>query len=224
MTTFCPKCGKSVVPEADFCNHCGASLTGKKPARQEWQSKREKVVGKGALKGRHRWKFLAIAGVLVTVGYLVISNLPKGGSPVINAQPPVTAGVSYPVADLPMFDTPSAVEGENIVVPLDLVREKKFVAFAYNGPNGMVPLLAYVSTKGKIVTAISMCEPCNSRRFHIRGNKIVCNSCGTTWELDSLEPLSGSCGKYPPDALPNMVVGKQIRIDKHSVENWRPRV
>jgi hypothetical protein len=224
MAKYCAKCGKTVAQEADFCNHCGTSLTGKKPARQDWQSKRERVVGTVAQKRTQMWKVLVVVGSLAAVGYLVISNLPKGGSPAISAQPVVTAGVSYPTAGLPMFDTPATVEGRNIVVPLDLIREKKFVAFAYSGPNGIVPLLAYVTGEGKIVTAISMCEPCKSRRFHIRGSEIVCNSCGTKWKLDTLEPISGSCGKYPPDVLPNVIVGNQIRIDKQIVAEWQPRV
>jgi uncharacterized Zn finger protein (UPF0148 family) len=224
MAENCPRCGKPTVQDAHFCIYCGSSLAGKKSDRQDWQSKREKVVGNGAHKRTRRWKVLLLAGALAAVGFLVISNLPKGGSPVISSQPVVTDGTSYARAPLPMVDAPSAVEGEYITVPLDAVREKKFIAFAYNGPSGTVPLLAYVSTEGKIVTAISMCEPCNSRRFHIRGNEIICNSCGTKWEIDTLEPISGSCGKYPPDAVPNVVVGNTIRIDKRIVATWQPRV
>jgi hypothetical protein len=123
-----------------------------------------------------------------------------------------------------MFDIPSRVEEGKIIIPLDVVKERKFVAFNYTTPTNVVPLLAYVSGEGKIVTAVSMCEPCNSKRFHMKGDKLICNSCGTTWEVDNLEAVSGSCGKYPPDALPNIVVGDQIQIDAQTVATWQRRV
>lgn len=87
-----------------------------------------------------------------------------------------------------------------------------------------MPLLAYLSEEGRIITAISMCEPCNSTAFHINGNELICNSCGTTWELDNLDAISGSCGKYPPDPIPSRVVGNQIQISELSVANWQRRI
>lgn len=69
-----------------------------------------------------------------------------------------------------------------------------------------------------------MCEPCNSTEFHIEGNNLICNSCGTTWNLNDLNAISGSCGRYPPDPIPSMVVGNEIQIDEYLVTNWKRRV
>jgi hypothetical protein len=224
MSNFCSHCGKPVVQNADFCTQCGGSLRGKKPARTEWQSKRGKVLDSRGVGGLGRWKIPVIVGILGAMSILVISNLPKSGNPVLRAQPVAAEGVSYPRVGQPMLNISAKIENGKIVIPLDIVREKKFVAFAYNGPKGAVPLLAYLSTEGRIVTAVSMCEPCNSQRFHISGNELICNSCGTKWKIDTLEPISGSCGKYPPDPIPSLVDGNEVRIDEQIVANWQRRI
>lgn len=223
MANFCSQCGKQTLQGAEFCIHCGASLSGKKPVRKEWEDKREKVVGPTNPPGKSWTKRLVVAVAVIAVVGLVYINMPDNGNPAVKAQPEVVDPAQYAPAGQQMFDTPSRVENGKIIVPLNLVKEKKFIAFTYRAPGAVVPLLAYVSSKGKIVTAVSMCEPCNSQRFHIGGEELICNACGTKWKIETLEPISGSCGKYPPDALPNVVEGNEIRIDERAVANWQRR-
>lgn len=224
MSHFCSQCGKSVPQGADFCTNCGTPLTGKKPARKDLQDKREKIIGQ-TTPSKKRWaKRLVIAGIIAAAAGWISINMPDTGNATINAQPTIAEPAKYPPAGQQMFDTPSRTEKGKIIVPLDLVKEREFIAFNYQAPNNVVPLLAYVSGEGKIVTAISMCEPCNSQRFHIQEENIVCNSCGTTWKIDNLEPVSGSCSKYPPDAVPNIVVGNEIQIDEQVVARWQRRI
>jgi hypothetical protein len=182
------------------------------------------VLAKHQQKKRSRFRTPVIAGCIILAGVWVYVNLPKAGNKTVNTQPVVAAGTKFPATDQQMVDIPSRVESGNIILPLDLVKEKKFVAFNYQMPNNTVPLLAYVSGEGKIVTAISMCEPCNSHRFHIKGDELICNSCGSKWKVDNLEAISGSCGKYPPDAIPNVVAGNEIQINAQLVANWQRRI
>jgi len=224
MANFCSQCGKQAIQDADFCTQCGASLTGKNHVRKEWKSKREKVMGTSTpSKGNWTKRLVVVGMIAAAVGWIYV-NMPESGNATIKAQPVVVAPAKYSPAGQQMTDTPSRVENGKIVVPLDLVKEKKFVAFNYQSPYNVVPLLAYVSGEGKIVTAISMCEPCNSERFHMKGDEIVCNSCGTTWKINDLEAVQGSCSKYPPDAVPNTVVGNEIRIDEQVVSQWQRRI
>jgi uncharacterized membrane protein len=224
MSNFCSQCGKPVLQNADFCTNCGSSLAGKKPVRSEWEGKRERVLGNGQTRKRHRTKTaIMIAGIAIAAAW-VYTNLPGSGNAIVKAQPVVLAPAKYSVAGQQMFDTPSRLENGKIILPLDLVKEKKFVAFHYQMSNNIVPLLAYVSGEGKIVTAISMCEPCNSQRFHIKGDELICNSCGSKWKVDNLEAISGSCSKYPPDAVPNSLVGNEIQIDEQLAATWQRRI
>ena len=224
MANFCSKCGKPLVQNADFCTNCGASLTGKSPARKEWENKRERVLSNRPASGGKKAKSVILVALAAGMAVAVLSSLPKSGNLVLRAQPVITEGASYPETGLQMFDIPSGVKNGKIIVPLDLVKARKLVAFSHQAGATVVPLLAYISGEGKVVTAISMCEPCNSQRFHIRGGELVCNSCGTRWKIDDLDPISGSCGKYPPDAIVNDVVGNEIRIDAQAVANWQRRI
>ena len=166
-----------------------------------------------------------IVGVVVALGlFTFVNSLPSRSNPIIEKQPVVSTAVQYPPSPTEMQPTLAKVENGSIIIPLDVVKAKKFVAFDYKSPRGVIPLLAYISNEGKVVTAISMCEPCNSTTFHIRSDQLFCNSCGTTWELDNLSGVSGACQDYPPDALPSTIVGNEILIDEAIVAAWVPRV
>lgn len=226
MANFCNQCGKPANPGMNFCSNCGAQLDGDSTTEQiRFQDKRERVLNKK--QSNHYLKKILIGGVilvLIYVGLAFMKSLPSTTNPIIENQPVVSTQLNYP--NYPTQMQPIEVKSERgkIIVPLELVKQKKFVAFNYNSANGVLPLLAYVSEEGKIVTAVSVCEPCNSNRFHIRSDEVVCNSCGTTWELNNLHGTSGACQKYPPDPLPSVVVGNEIQIDEATVASWVRRI
>lgn len=223
MAKFCNQCGKPIPQDANFCTICGTAIAGKAPVRTEWKIKKDRVVGR---QGKNKnLKNVFIAGCLIGFSVLTYYVWPKGGgNKVISDQPVVIENVNYGNSRKQMTDIPSKIENGKIIISLDAVKEKKFVAFNYETANKTVPLLAYISGEGRLVTAVSMCEPCDSRRFHIRGNQLVCNSCGSTWDIDDLKTISGSCGKYPPDAIPSVVAGNQVLIDEAIVKRWTPRI
>jgi uncharacterized membrane protein len=161
---------------------------------------------------------------VVAIGGWVFLNLPSGGNPVLKALPVVATPAQYSRAGKQMAAIQARIENGKVILPLEEVKEKQFVKFTYGDLVSGLPMLAYVSGEGKIVTAVSICEPCNSSAFHIKGDKLICNSCGSTWELNTLVPVSGSCGKYPPDVVPNTIVGKDIQIDEQIVAGWQRRV
>ena len=109
---------------------------------------------------------------------------------------------------------PAAVDGK-ISLPLATIKEKKMIWFSY-GAN-KTPVLAYVAPSGKIVTAISMCEPCRSERFHIEGDQLVCNACGTRWTLEELKGISGGCPEYPPEKLENQITGDKVSLSEKDI-------
>ncbi len=123
-----------------------------------------------------------------------------------------------------MTDVTAKVENGIISISLDVVKEKKRVRFEYQGNGTRIPLLAYVAPSGKVVTAVSVCEPCRSTRFHIREKVIVCNACYAEWNLETLAGTKGGCLKYPPDVIPNKLDKGQILINEKPVVQWKPRV
>jgi len=182
------------------------------------------VLNKSKRKSFNYSKKVVLPLFLISAVIWISANLPEAGNPILKEAPIVTSPISYSTAGVQMEDISVPVEDGYLILPLEQVKEKKFVRFIYGDPTYGLPLLAYISPEGKIVTAVSMCEPCNSTAFHIKGEDLVCNSCGTTWEAGTMEAISGSCGKYPPDVVPNEVSDGRIRIDERYVSDWNRRI
>ncbi len=165
---------------------------------------------------------VVVAFVLGGVAYWLI-----GGSSFTQSKIPsqkVTGRVDYTGQKVAMADVQAKVENGKISIPLDAVIEKKLVRFEYEGQGLKIPLLSYITLSGRVVTAISMCEPCRSTRFHIKDRAMVCNACYTEWNLEDLKGIKGGCLNYPPEVIPNTVEKGRVLIDEKVVVNWKPRV
>jgi len=215
----CPKCQTKNQESSDFCKKCGFQLSG-----SSFQDKKEKVLGEK--KRKNFWiptSLAAIAITLVGVGYWIIEGN-TGSNPKVSSQPKVSEKVDYAGQTVRMTDIQAKVKNGKISIPLELVKEKKMVYFQYEGNGKIVPLLAYITQSGRVVTAVSMCEPCRSTRFHINDKKIVCNACATEWNLETLKGIQGGCLNYPPDVIPSTIEKDRIQIDEKIVTQWKPRV
>ncbi|MFH2030782.1 MAG: Fe-S-containing protein [Bacteroidota bacterium] len=221
---YCQNCGYLLQEIGKFCPECGSVLAEKSTdKKQPANYKREKVLKGSSKKSKNIYGLAAIVSMfaILIIYYLV---QPSKESAVIKNQPQVTNSVSYPSSRYDHFYSIAFAKNGKIILPLDVVKEKKMMRFDYLVRGISFPLLAYLSEDGKIITAISMCEPCNSKEFHIKGSNLICNSCGTTWNLNDLEAISGSCSKYPPDPIPSKIVGNEIQIDENLVTGWKRRV
>lgn len=217
--SYCPNCGQKLIEAAVYCPGCGNKV------KSNNTIKKERVLN-SKTNSKRAWIYIGLITIVI-FGALIFfrNNDPSKELSIINKQPVVLDKVAYNAERLDHSITLAFVKDNKIILPLDLVKEKKFVRFQVaGGKTNALPIVAYLTEDGKVVTAISMCEPCNSTEFHIKGSNLICNSCGTTWNLNTLEALSGSCGKYPPDPVPSIVVGNEIQIDKSLVENWKRRV
>lgn len=218
---YCPECGTKFSNIVKFCPHCGYKL--QIQTSNHASSKKERVL----LGSKRNYKKGTYFGIiilsLIAVLIFYVNAKPSKEEAIIEAQPKVTDNIAYPTARLDHYYSIAFVKDGKIILPLDIVKEKKFIKFDYASANAVIPLLAYLTEDGKVVTAISICEPCDSKDFHIQGSNLICNSCGTTWDLNNLEALSGSCGKYPPDPIPSKIVGNEIQIDEYLATNWTRR-
>lgn len=215
----CEKCQTNNQDSNQFCKKCGNQLS-----TSSFQDKKEKVLGEK--KEKSFWvmvSLMIIAIVLGGIAYWIIWGN-SGTDPKVSTQPKVNGKVDYTGQTIQMLDIQAKVENGIISIPLNEVKEKKMVRFEYNGKGGAIPLLAYITPAGRVVAAVSMCEPCRSTRFHINDKKIVCNACNTEWNLETLKGIQGGCLNYPPDVLPSTIVKDQIQIDEKTVAQWKPRV
>ena len=215
----CPKCQTKNQDSNSFCKKCGFQLSG-----SSFQDKKEKVLGER--KRKPYWvpiSLAVVAVVLAGVGYWLIKG-DSAADPRVSSQPKVSGKVDYAGQSIRMADIQAKVENGKISIPLDVLKEKKMVRFEYENNGNKIPLLAYVTPSGRVVTAVSMCEPCRSTRFHINDKKIVCNACGTEWNLETLKGIQGGCLNYPPDVIPSMIEKDRIQIDEKNITQWKPRV
>lgn len=167
----------------------------------------------------------SIGAVLLALFFFVFAtHISDQPNPVIEKQQTVAMYSMYAGQQWKQYPATARVEHNKILIPLSLLLEKKIVEFDYNGPATVVPLIAYISNEGKLVTAIRFCEPCNSKAFEIEGKELVCGNCGTRWSLNNLKGLSGNCQKYPPAPIPSEIVGDEIQIDEQYALNWKSRL
>jgi uncharacterized protein len=163
--------------------------------------------------------------VAVMAGGLFYRSIPanSGTDSKPLSQPPAAGKMDSTGEAIRMTDIIPKVENGKISVPLNVVKEKKIVRFEYESNGTRIPLLSYITPTGKVVTAVSVCEPCRSTKFHIKGNSIVCNACFAEWDIETLRGIRGGCLNYPPDVIPNKVEKGQILIDEKIVVQWKPR-
>lgn len=215
----CPKCQTENKESNLFCKQCGSKLS-----NSSFEDKKAKVLG--GEKGSFPWGRVSLIIAVVVLGVVAYWIIQKSSAtnPRIASQPKVAGNVDYSGQRIQMTEVGAKVENGKISIPLDVVKEKKIVRFEYNQQGVKVPLISYITQSGRIITAVGMCEPCQSTRFHIQGNKLVCNACYTEWELETLKGIQGGCLNYPPELIPSTIEKDQILIDQKVVIDWKPRV
>jgi hypothetical protein len=174
-----------------------------------------------------RAKLLYGGGVILVFTLFLLTfarHLPGGEHPVIAAQPEVETGSVKPDEIVkPELIAVDVREGR-ISFPLSAVLEKRMVEFEYQSAGVTIPVIAFITGEGKLVTAVAICEPCNSNSFRIEGAELACGNCETRWKLNNLEGVQGSCQQYPPVPIASSVVGRDVQIEERLLKNWKLRI
>ncbi len=210
------------------------------------QSKKKKVTQNKAKVSSTTILIGALMLIMVGGGVAIVLGGGSGSESVVGArstapaEAPITRtsiseAVDYTVGRVDMAPIDYQVAGDMVKIPVAEVLKSKLVRFAFQSPNvrtedrnfaGLpeLPVLAMVSPSGKLTVGIAYCEPCRSTTFHTEEDAtLTCNSCGTKWDAETLEPRSGACGAYPPDEIEVEVKDGEILIPKSTLETWQPR-
>lgn len=140
---------------------------------------------------------------------------------------PVAAPRSYVGRFVSMTKVEPLVENGRISISFTEVDQNNIVYFEVENNQGLpVPLMAYITPTGRLFAGSSMCEPCRGRTFSLAGETMVCDTCRTTYTIESHRFISGAaaCGSYPPVNLYPVIENGRIYIEEQLVLNWRPRV
>jgi hypothetical protein len=227
----CASCNAQFAGDENFCRNCGTPRP-TQPVETAPTSLAPKVTipssgqnVKHPMSSRSKMIYASIATLLFgSYLYFYFVNLPGKPNPIVEKQPSVAMAAAYAGEPLEQQDIQATVANGYIIFPLTVVLDKKIVAFDYDAGTTKIPLLAFINSDGKLVTAFRFCEPCNSKKFRIEGNILACGSCETQWRLNTLEGLQGNCQKYPPAPFPSEVVNNIVRIEENVVKNWKIRM
>jgi uncharacterized membrane protein len=143
--------------------------------------------------------------------------------PVIAAQPVVDQDVHADTGQVVMTPIAARIDGDDLVIRLDDVRRHRLVRFEYAGATTTRPLLAYIARDGHLVTAVSVSEHCGSSEFVLKGDRIHCARCPSSWDMLTFEAFA-CCARYYPDPIASRVVGGEVRIARGDIERWAGRL
>ncbi len=183
--------------------------------------KKAKVMGEKSDDGG-LLKYGAIAAIVLVAGFLLLNIVSGSNAPTETAH---VDAHDYSGKEIRMTALVPIVENGHVKVPLSTVDAKSIVFFEYNSNGKTVPLMAYVAPSGKVITAVSMCEPCMGTKFFIaKDGTLTCDACWTKWELETMNGISGACVDHAPQALENYVDEEGfLVISEQDVLAWKPR-
>lgn len=169
--------------------------------------------GSRASRGLSPTTLLTIGGIFLGIAFVVAMTFAGNSSPGATA---VSAVQQIPAAT-------GATESGKVSISVQEVAEKKLVYWDYQQGNTKVPLLAYATPSGAVKLAARLCEPCNGYSFRVEGTNLVCNTCGTRWDLETSKGISGGCLEYPPEVLPSTLADGKLSADEAKIASWKPR-
>jgi hypothetical protein len=162
---------------------------------------------------------LAVLAVVLLVSPFLVKALMEGrwspGAPGNRAME-----LGSPKESIRMTKYLAPVKEGFLEVPLQLVEEKKLVSFYYSRDGEAVPLRAYLTPAGNFGAAVGFSRPCQSEKFHLKGDDIVCDLCLTRWDLETLKGVSGDCLDHPLDKIVHTVRDGKLMIREAGIQEW----
>lgn len=95
-------------------------------------------------------------------------------------------------------DTTGTVSGDVKILKSEISETAKF--YPYKAGKTNMEVLAVKASDGTIRTAFNTCQVCyDSGRGYYKqqGDKLVCQNCGNTFQLDQIEKIKGGCNPVP---------------------------
>lgn len=212
---FCTQCGSSLDAGTAVCRVCGSKASPTVPDAEPQVA--------SAVSTR-RWVVRGVIAAIVIGGILIFADqLLRTYHPVVSDQPVVAMTTVYSETRIPSVQVDALMENGFITISLNDVKNHKLVRFFDPEGKQQIPMIAYVTPTGKLVTAMSTSEHCGSRDFYLQGNNIHCANCASYWNMSSLEAYA-CCARYYPDPIPSAVSGDRVRIDPSRVRTWESRL
>ncbi len=213
---ICKNCGVEVNESQKFCPQCGSTV------EENGQAIHSDIANHAKEKSSPYPKL--ILGIVLGLGiFYFFATINRSFHPVIAEQPSIGYAVSSTQNKIESTMISAHLDHDFIVVPVKDIVTDRIVRFKDPSGRQDVPILAYVTPRGKIVTAMSLSESCRSTDFYLEGSTIHCANCPSYWDMESLEAYA-CCQKYYPDPIPSKVENGLIKIKRNVVIQWKARL
>ncbi len=166
-------------------------------------------------------------GIVVIASFLFLKSKGVDTAETAYFGEPVVASRSYVGEFISMTAIDPTIGADKVILKLDEIDKNNIVFFEIeNDTNEQVPLMAYITPSGRLFVGSSLCEPCRGRTFSLAGETLVCDTCRTTYNVETHEYLSGSpvCGQYPPVNMNPVVVDGEVEIQLKDILSWKSRI
>lgn len=187
------------------------------------EDKRNKFQNQGAKKPNFVLIGTIVVGLVIMAGIFMFGG---GKDEVVNSP--------YIGRNIPQAEVSHEIKDGKVLVDESELTNKEFIMFKVdlqgkpvtleNGSSfAYLPVLAYKTPSGKLMGAVSLCEPCSGESFTIVENTLYCNACGTTWDLETLKGISGGCPDHPPAQLQVEIKDGKLVFDENEIRTWTAR-
>ncbi len=166
-------------------------------------------------------------GIVVIAAFLFIRTAGKDKAEGAYFGEAVASSRSYVGEFISMTSISPTIDGDKVKLSLEEIDKNNIVFFEIaNDSNEQVPLMAYITPSGRLFVGSSLCEPCRGRTFSLAGETLVCDTCRTTYDVETHEYISGSpvCGQYPPVNMNPVVVDGEVEIQLQDILSWKSRI
>jgi nitrite reductase/ring-hydroxylating ferredoxin subunit len=89
-------------------------------------------------------------------------------------------------------------------IPVSEVEKDVITHFKVKTPTQDLAFMAY-QFDGKLYARADICPPCGSENFSLKGDTLVCDTCGTVFNAATGVGVKGACVKYPKQIVPYQI-------------------
>jgi nitrite reductase/ring-hydroxylating ferredoxin subunit len=104
------------------------------------------------------------------------------------------------------------VEGDTVSIPLSELGSDRIVHFTVTAGDARMTFAAY-ELAGQVYVRAAICPPCRSESFSLKGDTLVCNTCGTQFRASDGQGTSGACKGYPKAEVAHTVAGDRLTMN-----------
>jgi nitrite reductase/ring-hydroxylating ferredoxin subunit len=102
------------------------------------------------------------------------------------------------------------IGSDTVSIPTSEIASGKMLHFAVSSlPGGAANFMAY-NLAGQTHVRANVCPPCRSIGFSLLGDILVCDSCGTRFNANTGDGISGACKDFPKAAVEYAVSGDNM--------------